>query len=397
MEQTNHKRGGREHWRTSRTVCYRLVTPLSPPLFFFPFSPYFQRKFGPLNVQTSVFEKKIMGMACTFSGEESAKRRCSDVASGPETRLGIGGQLWEGNDALQYYRNLSTSNVVFCMCVYSIRRPLLSTCSWKDATFTKGYFSWYRAPCKRKSVWGVPKSHTQPPNQKKLRKHEKKTKKTKNTVRKLNKKQNNLPKNIKSRLFRKWGASPRLPKNCSCVYFCLFSRVVVWWFPCCLFHGSCWTLLCSVSLWLLFVLPKGFHWKNTLLKTPLSWSAPHWIAAWFRATLVEFVRPSRSCIRKGLRTGTSNWRMPMAQRLRGSGPGQDAKCKPQCPAWRICFEVLLDHRGYAKLCDLGIASSQGLNFRHTPAHACDLIVGESHNINMDCPIIMISQVPGVSV
>ena len=139
---------------------------------------------------------------------------------------------------------------------------------------------------------------TRNPQTKKSWENMKKTKKTKNTVRKLNKKQNNLQKNIKSRLFRKWGASPRLPKNCSCVYFCLFSRVVVWWFPCCLFHGSCLTLLCSVSLWLLFVLPKGFHWKNTLLKTPLWWSAPHWIAAWFRATLVEFVRPSSTCIRK---------------------------------------------------------------------------------------------------
>ena len=28
-------RGGEEHWRTSRTVCHRLVTPLLLPLSFF--------------------------------------------------------------------------------------------------------------------------------------------------------------------------------------------------------------------------------------------------------------------------------------------------------------------------------------------------------------------------
>ena len=32
-----------------------------------------------------------MGMTCTFSGEESAKRRCSDVASGPGNQRHIGG------------------------------------------------------------------------------------------------------------------------------------------------------------------------------------------------------------------------------------------------------------------------------------------------------------------
>ena len=122
------------------------------------------------------------------------------------------------------------------------------------------------------------------PKPKKVEKTWKKNKGNKKHREKTQQTAKQPPKKIKSRLFRNWGASPRLPKTCSCVYFCLFSRVVVWWFPCCLFHGSCLTLLCSVSLWLLFVLPKGFQkthcWKLRSDGLPHIESQPGSVQLW---------------------------------------------------------------------------------------------------------------------
>ena len=79
-------RGGREPGRAGQ---YATGWSLNcPPSFFFVFL-FSQQKFGSMHVQTSKkgkgsdLKEKMIGMTCAFSDEESAKRRCSEVASGP--------------------------------------------------------------------------------------------------------------------------------------------------------------------------------------------------------------------------------------------------------------------------------------------------------------------------